>query len=283
MSQTQRLLMSIIAILLVLVLSFDFSLFWAINHTPNQLNVNYITLHDKKIPESLNDVTIIYFTDLQYGKYQDDKRTKKVFQEIHDLHPDILIFGGDLYDSEATVSDKSNKKLISYLNSIEAPMGKYAVWGEKDWNNEQRKQAVKEIYKKSQIELLHNKNVRISSHDKQSIRLIGLTSTNKLSQALDGVSGKTYNLLVTHKPDNFMAQELANHSISYGLAGHSHGTQITFPIIGPYKEYKGSTKINRENTKKLSFDYAISTGIGCTNVNMRYSSKPEIDVFILKH
>ena len=283
MSQLQKYLFSIVAFLLIVVISFDASLFMAINYTPNQLKVRYTTLQDTKIPESLNDVSIVFITDLQYGTYQTDERTKRVFEQIQALNPDILVFGGDLYDSNATISNQSNEKLIQYFNSIEAPMGKYAIWGEKDWSDDTHKEAVKKVYHYSQMELLHNTNVRISGKDKKSIRLIGLTSTNNISQALDGLSSKTYNLFVTHKPDNFLSQSLANHSISYGIAGHSHGTQITLPFLGAYKTIQGASQINKENHKTLSFPYTINAGLGCTKVDMRYNATPEIDVFVLKH
>lgn len=283
MNQTQKLLFSIILVLLITVVSFDISLYWAIDQTPNEVKVTYTTLQDKKIPESLNDVTIAYITDLQYGEFENDKRTKKVFDTLNELNPDILIFGGDLYDGSADVSKSTNQKMVKYFSSVDAPLGKFAVWGEKDWVDQQHKDAVKSIYHDAQVELLHNSNVRIVSDDTRGVRLIGLTSTNDAAQALDSVSGKTYNILVTHKPDNFLATELADHAISYGMAGHSHGTQLTFPIMGAYQTVSGAKKINLENMRELSFPYIVSPGLGCTNVNMRYGSTPEIHCFILKH
>ncbi|MBP3853123.1 MAG: metallophosphoesterase [Erysipelotrichaceae bacterium] len=222
MTRLQKMMFLIVIVLLVGVLSFDASLYFAQNVSPNRLKVNYYPLQDSKIPESLDDVTIVYFTDLQYGTFQNDTRTKRLFDQIRELNPDVLVFGGDLYDSATEPNEKSNKKLTEYFRSIQAPMGKYAVYGEKDWSSPTRKKAVKQIYHDSQIELLHNKNIRITDKDSKGIRLIGLTSTKGISKALDNVSGKTYNLLVTHKPDNFMAEALAQHSVSYGMAGHSH-------------------------------------------------------------
>lgn len=43
------------------------------NVEPDKLIVQYKTLQDTKIPESMNDVSIVYFTDLQYGKFENKK------------------------------------------------------------------------------------------------------------------------------------------------------------------------------------------------------------------
>lgn len=57
-----------------------------------RLIVQYKTLQDTKIPESMNDVSIVYFTDLQYGKFENKKRANKLFDKIEHLDPEHHYF-----------------------------------------------------------------------------------------------------------------------------------------------------------------------------------------------
>ena len=282
MQRLQIRLTIIISILLALLLIFDATFFYGMTITPNQLKVNYQTLKSELIPENMTDKTIVYFTDLQYGQFENKERTKKVFNQIKELNPDILIFGGDLFDTDTKLTKKNIEFIQSCLSSVEAPLGKYAVWGEKDTLDETRKSEISTLYKNAQVEVLDNSHVSLANQSKNGIRLIGFSNKKGVKSATENISNKTYNLLVTHQPDNLTSEKLASSSISYAMAGHAHATQITYPLLGPYRKEKGSTDLNLSNREDLSFPYLLSTGVGCTHVNVRYNAKPEIHYFILK-
>ena len=74
MTKLQKQMFIIIAILFAIVLSMLGSLTIAKNVEPDQLSVQYKTLKDEKIPSSMNDVSIVYLTDVQYGKFENKKR-----------------------------------------------------------------------------------------------------------------------------------------------------------------------------------------------------------------
>lgn len=83
-------------------------------------------------------------------------------------------------------------------------------------------------------------------------------------------------------PDTLTNEELSTKSISLALCGHSHGNQITIPIFGGYKSIDGAKSLNRSHAKRLAFPYIISSGVGCTHVNLRFMAKPEIYYFMLQ-
>ena len=278
MTKIQKKLLGIIGILFLIILSMVVSFTIAQNIEPNQLNVVYKTLQDEKIPISMNDVSIVYFTDLQYGKYETKKRVDQVFEQIDHLNPDIILFGGDLIDTTCSCSQEDQDYLIKKLSSIKAPLGKFCVLGEKD---SAQAEFVQSIYTNAQFEILDNKTLVLSNNTNDSITLSALSNTPDVN-ALQ-TSNKQYNLLFTHMPDTLLKEDLSQKNISYALCGHSHGTQITFPVLGAYKTYDGATELNRAHQKKLSFPYTISSGIGCTHTNMRFMAKPEIYYFMLQH
>ena len=279
----QKKLIILLSILVGIMVSITFSLYRAIYVNPNNLNVIYQTLQDEAIPTSLNDVSILYFTDLEFGEFQNQERTENLFNTIYDLAPDVVIFGGDLYDSSDQINDENNQLLINYLSKIDAPLGKFAVLGEKDQLDETMLNTINNIYSNSQFETLSDINVKIGNQSTASIRLIGLSSQPNFEQALSNLSSDEYNLLVSHYPDTLVNETLASYPISLALAGHSHGTQVTYPIIGGYRSIENATQLNRSISRNLSFDYIISSGVGCTNVNVRLLSTPEIYYFNLHH
>lgn len=275
MTNMQKKLLAIVVVLFIIVLNMLVGVEIAKNE-PNQLKVRYQTLSSTKIPESMKDVSIVYFTDLQFGEFETQSRAKILFKQIQDLDPDILIFGGDLIDENYDVSQKDMAFLIKYLSKVKAPLGKFCVLGEKDSDTS------KAIYNQSEFEILDNKSIKLFNHTKAYISLTGLSSDTK-SYSFMPTSSDTYNLLITHMPDNLNADELLTYPIDFALCGHSHGTQVTAPFLGAYKNVDGAKEINRNNKKKLSFSYIISSGVGCTHVNLRLKSVPEIYYFTLQH
>lgn len=267
----------IIGILFVIVFSMAASISIAKNVEPDKLIVQYKTLQDTKIPESMNDVSIVYFTDLQYGKFENKKRTNKLFDKIEHLDPDIIIFGGDLFDESCQMDQEDIDYITNKLSKINAPLGKFCVLGEKD---EANNDIVRSILNQSQFEILENETILLSNQKSDGITLSALSNTPDPSKIT--AADTQYNLLVTHMPDTLTNEELSTKSISLALCGHSHGTQITFPILGGYKTIDGAKSLNRSRTKKISFPYIISSGVGCTHVNLRFMSTPEIYYFMLQ-
>lgn len=281
MDKLKMILIRILAVLTAVMVSIALIMAKAAYYNPTHLQVRYETIVDSKIPSELKDLTVVYFTDLQYGEFQDDKRMEKLVKKINDLNPQVIIFGGDLYDTTTKITKKTNKKLIQWLSKLNAPFGKFAVYGEKDVKDDATVEAVKYIYKNSQFELLSNSSVHLGVFTKKGIRLIGLSSKPNYEKALENVIASEYNIVVSHKPDSLLDDSLS--SASLGLAGHSHGTQITFPIIGPYRTVKGAVTLNRSRKTSLSFPYIISSGVGCTRADIRLQADPEIYYLVFKN
>lgn len=280
MTKLQKYLFLIITVLTAVMITICASLYHAIHTEPNEIAINYQMIHDKKIPADMYDVSIAYFTDLEYGTYQDAKRTDALFKKLNDLHPDILIFGGDLFEAEYEPSEEEKNQMIDRLASIDAPLGKFAVLGEQDLTSEERLALVSDVYGRSQIELIDNSNRFVANMSKSGIKLIGLRPEVNYDTALAGVDNSTYNLLISHYADPLCSDVLKNAHVSYALAGNAHGTQIMYPVLGGYKEYEGNTKLNRDKTQNLPFNYLISRGTGCIHVNARLNATPEI-VYII--
>lgn len=277
MTTLQKRLLVVISILTAFMVFVASSLFMAFMINPDQLYVRYQSVEDTKISQDIGVVSMVYFTDVQYGKFQDDARMEKLIHTIQDLDPGIVIFGGDLYDDAYTPSEESNQKLIQYFNQIEAPLGKFCVLGEKD-QDETKAQSVQSILNNSGFEILSNTSVRLLN----CIRLTGLTTTPDYS-VLSANAAQEYNIVVSHYPDVLLDQSLQSTAISLALAGHAHGTQLTYPCLGAYRSVEGATSLNRAQSVSLPFETILSAGVGCTKVDARLNADPEIHYFLFSH
>ncbi|MBQ0065110.1 MAG: metallophosphoesterase [Firmicutes bacterium] len=248
---------------------------------PYLLRQKYETITDAKIPSNMEEVSIVYFSDLLYGNYTTTETVDKTFAMIEELDPDILIFGGDVFDHEMRPTPKMLDEIQEHFSKIKAPLGKYAVYGEMDLEDI-HKEKLAQLYFNANVEVLNNQNLRIGNHSKSSIRIIGLSDEDSLDQAFSSVSDEEYNLLICHQPDLLKNEKLALLPISLALVANSHGTQLTYPLLGGYKTVKGSESINRANSRTLSFPYYITTGIGCTQLKARLNATPEVCFFILR-
>lgn len=279
MNRYRKQLILVIAILTVISISLNITIYRAFKVNPYRLEVNYITLKDEKIPSDMNDVTIAYFTDLQFGELQNENECKKIFEKIKNLNPDLLIFGGDLIENAYPITEEEINFLVSLFNEIESPLGKFAVLGEKDLESDTRTSEVNRIYSQSQVEVLSDSYTKLTKQSSNGIQLMGLLSNT--DYIMKNSSLEQYTLLIAHQPDLF--NQLSNSFVNYAIAGHSHGTQVTYPVLGGYKEVEGAKTINRTKLEKLSFPYIISMGTGCSHIKARLNSTSEILYIMLKH
>ena len=93
------------------------------------LNVNEFKIVNNKIINEYHGLKIVHITDLHYGTTIFEKELDNLVNEVNNINPDVVVFTGDLFDSEETY-DKDI--LINYLSKIESKIGKYAVSGNHD-------------------------------------------------------------------------------------------------------------------------------------------------------
>ena len=229
----------------------------------------------------MDQMSIVYITDLEIGQFSSKEELDSLFSKILELDPDIFLFGGDLFWSDAQISDEDREMIVSQLSSIKAPLGKFAVYGEQDLVSPERKELVNSIYHDSEIEVLENSMVSIANQDRSPIQLAGLSIDPDVQAACGSFNPEQFNLLLSHYPDNLLDPALAVLPVSYAIAGNAHGTQITWPIKGGYRDYPGSTQLNRAHDRDLTFPFWLSSGTGCINFHARLNSPVEIVYYMI--
>lgn len=103
---------------------------WASLIEPNLLIPSHIPWKLGKKFSFLYGFRIAHISDLHFCKNFPQKFLKKISMKIKEFSPDLIVFSGDLL-CRARVED--GERLKAFLNTLEAPMGIFAVLGNHDY------------------------------------------------------------------------------------------------------------------------------------------------------
>jgi len=242
-----------------------------------RIGVREYRITSKKIPDSLNGLKIIHLSDLHFGSTMFNENVKEIEKMVNKRKPDIVVFTGDLINSNYKLSSKEQEKLIEYLKGIDASLGKYAILGDQD------NELVSTIFNQSDFTILRNEYELIYKNNNDAIILIGLTAKNQdIDKAYsyfkeENHNSNIYAITLVHKPDT--ADEILSHPTDLILAGHSHNGNIRIPFINyPLYQYEGAKKYNQEYYKIGNTKLFISSGLGTTN-GFRLFCRPTINFY----
>lgn len=278
----KKLLTVIISILMIVV-----SLVCYYN---NHVVIRNETIESNLFSKDIDGYTIIYFSDLHYTNFINEKFLNKLVEKINNENPDLVIFGGDLIDKlqETSISQADKNSLIKQLSNIKSNNGKYAILGNHDYSNG-KYEIINDIYTKSGFSLLKDSCVNLKLNENDSINLLGVDSLffswDLFLESYNNIDTNNYTIGIIHHPD--LIDYMPDINFDYVLSGHSHGGQVFIPLLknkyniyGCNKYFKGKYKTSN-NIKEYTMD--VSSGVGRTRINIRLFSNSEIVKYELKH
>ena len=279
---TKLKLIKILFIFLILIIFFIVEAFF---FAPTRLNVNYRNISSTEIPESFDEFSICFFSDLHYGTTYTEDNIYDLVNRINLLQADIIVFGGDLIDSLVERESDMNVLADAFLE-LDAKYGKFAVLGNHDYENKNTTENVISTLEYAGFTLITNTSMRIHNGTNDSIRLIGLDSSMlgspNITAAFDEVRMSDFSILITHTPDNVINTNTS--LIDLQLSGHSHGSQIYIPFISTLILPPGSKTYYRGiYTLDDGTMIYVTNGVGTTQVQARLFTNPEIVLYRLHH
>lgn len=227
----------------------------------------------------MKGLKVVQFTDTHLGEFFEIEDMKKVIKKINDLQPDIVVFTGDLVDYWADYEEEI--MLQKLLENIQAPVGKFAVFGNHDYGSSGYK-VYEKFMEEAGFKVLVNEVHTIHLEDGRRINVAGLDDAllgkPDVDEIIKHIDAMDYNILLMHEPD--WIEKVPEGYIDLQLSGHSHGGQVSLPkiterILPKYgvKYVQGMYKIS--NRTRLY----VNTGIGSTKVPFRLGNIPEISFF----
>ena len=279
MKHTTKILTAVV-VCISIVLYFLYDAFFA---APRIVRLRTETLSSEKIPTSMDETSILYFSDLEYGTFMNDKRLNDLIDKINDNDPDIILFGGDIFDTGYDPDEKTTAKLTKAFDSLLAPLGKFAVYGDDDSSSEEMRHKVDTIYSGSDFEVLENKSVALRARSNGSITLVGLDNmvngNPDINAAYSSVSHSNYVITMCHTPDT--ADQVPQDLTDLFLAGHSHGGQAYWLFGALYTPPGAESHLRGRSTVNEHVTLDITNGVGTTGKDVRFLSDAEIVMYKL--
>ncbi|WP_102262024.1 metallophosphoesterase [Mesobacillus jeotgali] len=259
------------------------SYFYAREVEPRMLDITRHTIKNAALPSGFDGVRVIQFSDTHIGFQYTMEQLKQLITKINKLKPDLIVFTGDLLDDPRNFTEKN--ELITMLSNLDAPLGKFAVYGNHDHGG-YGSDLYKQIMEQSGFTLLLNTSANIKLLDGSSIWIAGIDDAMlgkpDLNASMAKIPTDSYTILLSHAPDK--AEEAAQHPIQMQMSGHSHGGQIQIPFYGPLvtppfaeKYVEGFYTVGPNDGLTLY----VNRGLGTTRLPFRFLSQPELAIFTL--
>jgi uncharacterized protein len=248
-----------------------------------RLEVKEYTFASPDVPAAFDRTRIVLLTDLHRAFFFSQKRLAGVVERAAQLHPDLVVLGGDyVYGSM-----KYEVPAFTELSRLQAPLGVFAVLGNHDYahldHDRNDPTPTLRAAEKANIPLLDNAGVWIEKSG-QRFRLAGVSDLQEgfpnPQAAIGDARPADLVVLVSHEPD--VAESLTPGEADLMLAGHTHGGQVTFfglwaPVIGSdYGQKYRTGMVSTESTTVV-----VSNGVGTIFPPLRFFARPQIVVITL--
>lgn len=241
----------------------------------------------------LSGLRVITITDLHTGSnYAPPERIQYVVEQANAQNADLIVLLGD-YVSESKWdraalkqpegTDRTELKvavetIASILGGLRAKYGVFAIIGNHDWYHNEPKIAT--LFREAGMTVLQNE-IKETEVNGTPLRIWGIEDLwlNRTVpiEPYDALTEKRNIIAITHNPDSLL---LAPDGISIMFAGHSHGGQLNWPIIGPFAVFNDPRFMDGHAVVDGKHVY-VSSGVGTSVVPFRFRVPPEINVVTL--
>lgn len=249
----------------------------------NSLSIVNQKIVTSKINDSQDGLKIAFISDLHYNHFMNQKRLENMITKINAAKPDIILFGGDVFDDPFTyeISDETKNELCDLLKSLNAEYGKFAVLGEED-HDSNVSEWIEDFLFQCDFELLQNEHLLLSKNE-TLMNLVGIDSliggNPDIENAFDNVDTSLFTIVLTHAPD--LVTQLPYSGIDVTLAGHSHGGQIALPFFGTFTSIQGAEKYSKGTYHINNMELIVSNGLGTSQKDIRIFADPQCHILRL--
>ncbi|WP_376776807.1 MULTISPECIES: metallophosphoesterase [Sporosarcina] len=247
----------------------------------NSITITQTEISSSHIPESFDQYKIVHLSDLHNKSFGENQQ--RLVRKIKKLQPDVIVYTGDLIDSNRT-GDEASLILMKELTDA-APV--YYVSGNHEWwsgafsSLESSLEDIGVQILRNEHEVLEKGNDKIfiagiddPAHD--GSRAERETAEADIAKSIDGLEKDSFTILLSHRPE--MLSLYAKSDFNIVFAGHAHGGQVRIPFIGGLAA-PNQGLLPEYTAGKHELDQTmmvVSRGLGNSIIPMRLFNRPEI-------
>ena len=230
---------------------------------------------------------IAVLTDLHVGSsFIGIEKLREVVARTNDARPDVICILGDLLNNGPR-GERSERpgwitpeQVGAELANLRASIGVFGVLGNHDnWLDHDR---VATALGRNNVRLLEDTAQHLVT-PAGPVWLAGVTDywtqAHDVSRALAAVTDDAPIIVITHNPDVF--EEIPNR-VSLTIAGHTHGGQVRFPLIGaPIVPSRFGVRFTAGYVVENGKQMFVATGIGTSIFPVRFRVPPTISMLVV--
>src|SRR5690348_6383258 len=222
-----------------------------------------------------------FLSDLHAGPATHRRMIERACRVVAEYRPDLLLLGGDFVSFHARFADR----LVAPLEAIEAPLGKFAVFGNHDLVGDEDYIAAK--LADAGVRTLVNTNVQLAA-PYDDVWVCGLDNP----EAGEPDAERTFKdaegtrIVLMHSPDGL--RWIGDREFAIAFCGHTHGGQFFLTRDRALVNFSGplSRKYLRGGRFAIDPDEGrvllVSRGIGQGSLPMRRRADPEVHLCTLR-
>lgn len=285
-------------------------MWWGAFPGRTNINVSHVDIDSAKIPQSFDGYRIVQFSDAHTGTWGTDTTfISTLVDTINSLHPDIIVFTGDIVNRHTNEINP----FVNTLSRLHAPQGIFSILGNHDYGDymdwatpqdrEKNNHRLLDIQKQMGWTTLNNSSISLHSGN-DSITLIGVENWGEPPFRQYGDLGKAYSfspdstdnlndgkfkILLSHNPEHWRQEVARRTNIDLTLSGHTHAMQFMI-TIGNWRWSPSQYRYEQwgglyEQTASDGTPVRIYVNIGCGEVGMpfRVGATPEVTLITLHH
>ena len=272
---------------LICVLTLFFTL-WGFWWEPRQLVTVRQTLALPGWPAGAGPLRVALISDLHAGgPFVKPEKIREIVTRINAENPDLVLIAGDfisesLYGHRGIIGVVGGhyldpEKIAEPLAALHPRYGVFAVLGNHDWHY--RPDKLTAALAVNHVTVLENRAVALPG----GLWLAGIgdlfAGRNDLALAFKEIPPGAKVIALMHNPDLF--PQLPASAI-LGIAGHTHGGQVSLPFIGPpFTSSRYGQRYVHGHIVENGRDFFVTSGIGETGLPVRFRVPPEIVILTL--
>jgi uncharacterized protein len=238
-----------------------------------QVDIAERTYRLANLPPAWDGLTILHLSDLHLCGTPDRIYYREVIDLCREPEPDLVAVTGDIVDSH-----QHHRWVVPVLGRLRWRIAAYAILGNHDtWHDPA---LVRRRLKRVGMNVLGNSWEKLEVRGHPLLVIGNETPWVAPAPDLSACPSGVFRLCLSHTPDNMPWAR--RHAIDLMLAGHNHGGQVRFPIIGSvFVPSRYSRRYDCGTFHEPPTLLHVSRGLAGKEP-LRYNCRPEVTRIILR-